>query len=366
MSHTVTIEPQFRAQAVKSIARPAPSGQVSPAEVSPDHILNVAFSFAASKAVLSAVELGVFTRLAGGGPQTMEELRLALGLHPRSARDFFDTLVALRFLERDDAGRYANTPAADLYLDRGKPTYLGGMLEMSNARLYKFWGNLTQGLKTGEPQNELRDEPDLFDRLYADPDLLRNFLAAMTGLSRTAGRAIAEKFDWTQYRTFVDVGCAQGAVPVEVALRHAHLRGGGFDLPQVRPVFDDFIRANDLSDRLAFYPGDMFKEPLPSADVLIMGHILHDWGMEAKRELLRKAYEALPPGGALIVHDAMIDDERRYNVGGLLMSLNMLIETRHGFDYTGADCRQWFEEAGFRAVRQEHLGGADSMVVGVK
>ena len=340
----------------------APEGK----SVSPDHLLNVAFSFAASKAALSAVELGVFTHIAAHGQQTAEELTAALGLHPRSARDFFDTLVALKFLDRDGAGRYRNTADADLYLDRAKPTYLGGMMEMANARLYKFWGNLTEGLKTGNPQNELRDEPDLFDRLYADPKLLRNFLEAMTGLSRTAGRAIADKLDWTAYRTVIDVGCAQGAVPVELALRHRHLRGGGFDLPSVRPVFEDFVRDNNLSDRLEFYPGDMFNEPLPKADVIVMGHILHDWGMDQKRLLVRKAYEALPAGGAFVVHDAMIDDERRTNVGGLLMSLNMLIETRHGFDYTGADCKQWLRDAGFRAVRQEHLGGPDSMVVGIK
>jgi SAM-dependent methyltransferase len=336
------------------------------APVSPDHLLNVAFSFAASKAVLSAVELGLFTHVAAHGPQTHDELRAALALHPRASLDFFDTLVALRFLDRDGAGRYRNTAEADLYLDRAKPTYLGGMMEMANARLYRFWGNLTAGLKTGEPQNELRDEPDLFDRLYADPQLLRNFLSAMTGLSRTAGRAIAEKFDWAAHSTVIDVGCAQGAVPVEVALRHPHLRGGGFDLPAVRPVFEGFVRDNGLADRLRFHPGDMFNEPLPRADVIVMGHILHDWGMEQKRLLVAKAYEALPTGGAFIVHDAMIDDARRENVGGLLMSLNMLIETRHGFDYTGADCKQWLRDAGFRTVRQEHLGGADSMVVGIK
>jgi SAM-dependent methyltransferase len=345
---------------------PRAEARAEAAPVSPDHLLNVAFSFAASKAVLSAVELGLFTHLAAHGPQTHDGLRAALSLHPRASLDFFDTLVALRFLERDGAGRYRNTAEADAYLDRAKPTYLGGMMEMANARLYKFWGNLTAGLKTGEPQNELRDEPDLFDRLYADPQLLQNFLSAMTGLSRTAGRAIAEKFDWAAYRTVVDVGCAQGAVPVEVALRHPHLRGGGFDLPAVRPVFEDFVRDNGLAERLRFYPGDMFNEPLPEADVIVMGHILHDWGMDQKRLLVAKAYEALPPGGAFIVHDAMIDDARRENVGGLLMSLNMLIETRHGFDYTGADCKQWLREAGFRTVRQEHLGGADSMVVGIK
>jgi SAM-dependent methyltransferase len=361
-----TLEQGSRSQAGLQRVNDTAAEAAAPNGVSPDHLLNVAFSFAASKAVLSAVELGVFTHLAEHGPETVGELTKTLSLHPRSARDFFDTLVALQFLDRDGLGRYRNTAAADLYLDRAKPTYLGGMMEMANARLYKFWGNLTEGLRTGTPQNELRDEPDLFDRLYADPQLLKNFLAAMTGLSRTAGRAIAEKLDWSKYQTVIDVGCAQGAVPIELALRHPHLRGGGFDLPAVRPVFEEFVKGNSLADRLTFYPGDMFNEPLPHADVIVMGHILHDWNLEQKLLLVRRAYEALPPGGAYVVHDAIIDDERRTNVGGLLMSLNMLIETRGGFDYTGADCGQWLRDAGFREVRQEHLGGPDSMVVGIK
>jgi SAM-dependent methyltransferase len=336
--------------------------------VTPDHLLEVAFSFAASKTLLSAVELGVFTRLAQG-PQTLAELISTFELHPRSARDFFDTLIALRVLERDgddDNARYRNTPEADEFLDRRKESYIGGMLEMANTRLYKFWGNLTEALKTGLPQNEIRNDEDLFAALYSDPDRLRGFLAAMTGLSLPTARAMAEKFDWRPYKTVIDIGCAQGCLPVQVALAHAHLTGGGFDLPQVRPIFEDYIRERQLSDRLAFYEGDMFKDPLPSADVLVMGHILHDWGMDAKLQLVRKAYEALPSGGAIIAYDAMIDDQRRTNLGGLLMSLNMLIETRDGFDYTGADCAQWLRGAGFRDVRVQHLHGADSMVIGIK
>jgi hypothetical protein len=331
----------------------------------PDHLMNIGFAFAASKALLSAVELGVFTRLAQN-PATVEELRKDLSLHSRSARDFFDTLVAIGVINRDDRGRYHNTPDSALYLDKAKDSYIGGLLEMGNARLYKFWGNLTEGLRSGQPQNELRDEPDLFDRLYADPKLLKHFLEAMTGISRPTARVIAEKFHWPAFGTFIDIGCAQGALPVEVARRHRHLSGGGYDLPQVQPVFDQFVENHGLSQRLQFYPGDMFQEPLPRADVLVMGHILHDWGLEAKLSLVRKAYEALPSGGALIVYDAMIDDDRRSNIGGLLMSLNMLIETREGFDYSGADCRKWLHDAGFRNIRQEPLGGPDSMVVGIK
>jgi hypothetical protein len=333
--------------------------------VTPDNIMQVGLGFWASKTLLSAVELGLFTELAKGA-MSAEAVGERLDLHTRSVRDFLDTLVSLRMLERDAEGLYSNTPESEMFLDRAKPSYLGGMLEMANTRLYPFWGSLTEALKTGRPQNEVRSSGNFFEALYADPARLEGFLSAMTGLSLGAARAIAQKFPWSDYQTFVDVGGAQGGVPVQVALAHSHLTGGNFDLPTVRPIFQKYVEGHGLAERLRFYPGDFFKDPLPSADVLVMGHILHDWNMEEKRLLLRKAFDALPSGGALIVYEALIDDDRRENTLGLLMSLNMLIETPGGFDYTGADCSGWMREAGFRQTRVEHLAGADSMVIGFK
>jgi cyclopropane fatty-acyl-phospholipid synthase-like methyltransferase len=237
---------------------------------------------------------------------------------------------------------------------------------MVNARLYAFWGSLTEGLRTGQPQNEAKSGGHLFNTLYGSPEGLESFLGGMTGLSLATAKAIAEKFPWQDYATFADVGCAQGAVPVTLARVHPHLRGLGFDLPVVQPVFENYARRQGVADRVRFQAGDFFKDPLPRADVLIMGHILHDWDLEQKRDLLAKAYAALPAGGALIVHEALIDDARRENVLGLLMSLNMLIETPGGFDFTGADCQGWMRTAGFRQTRVEHLVGPDSMVIGVK
>jgi hypothetical protein len=333
--------------------------------VSPEQIMRLGLGFWGSKTLLSAVELGLFTELARG-PRDAEAIGERLGLHPRGARDFLDALVSLGMLERDAAGLYANTPESDTFLDRAKPSYLGGMLEMANARLYPFWGSLTEALRTGRPQNEARRGGNFFEALYAEPARLEAFLSAMTGLSLAAARAIARQFPWRRYRTFFDIGGAQGGLPVEVALAHPHLTGGNFDLPGVGPVFERFVARHGLSDRLSFHPGDFFKDPLPSADVLVMGHILHDWDLGEKRVLLKRAYDALPEGGALIVYEALIDDDRRENTTGLLMSLNMLIETPGGFDYTGADCRGWMRDAGFRETRVEHLAGPDSMVVGIK
>jgi hypothetical protein len=321
-------------------------------------------AFWPSKTLLSAIEMGVFTELASGA-ERFEALSGRLGLHPRSARDFLDTLVALGFLTRD-GDRYANTVETDLFLDRHKPSYVGGILEMANARLYKFWGNLTEALRTGEPQNEVKSGgPGLFESLYADPARLKLFLAAMTGISHGANMVIAKAFPWKDYKTFVDVGTAQGDLAAQIALANPHLVGVGFDLPEVAPIFEEYVHAVGAG-RLTFSPGSFFEQDLPKADVVLMGHILHDWDLPTKQMLLKKAFDAIPRGGALIVYESIIDDERKTNAFGLMMSLNMLIETPGGFDYTGADCMGWMKAVGFSSMRVEHLVGPDSMVIGIK
>jgi len=334
--------------------------------VTPEKIMQIGLGFWGSKTLLSAVELGVFTYLAQG-PMAGDELAQAAGLHPRGARDFFDSLVAMGMLNRQD-GRYSNTHESNIFLDKNKPSYIGGMLEMANARLYEHWGSLTEGLRTGLPQNEAKGtgEQNSFNSLYSDPQRLRTFLGAMTGVSLGPAVAIARKFPWKNYRTFVDVGTAQGGLPTQVALAHEHVTGKGFDLPIVQPIFEEYVHSFGLQPRLRFHSGNFFEDPLPEADVLVMGHILHDWNLEGKMMLLSKAANALSKGGSLIVYDAVIDDDRRQNAHGLLMSLNMLIETAGGFDYTGADCCGWMKQAGFSETRVEHLVGPDSMVVGIK
>ncbi|MCA9520469.1 MAG: methyltransferase [Myxococcales bacterium] len=335
------------------------------APLTPAHIMQVGTAFWASKTLLSAVELGVFSELAKHPGEDLESLRGRLGLHPRSARDFFDALVALGFLQRDD-GKYRNTPETELFLDRKKPSYVGGLLEMANHRLYGFWGHLTEALRTGKPQNESRHGGDLFAELYADPARLKSFLEAMTGVSRGANMQIAAQPFWARYQTFADVGTAQGDLPVQIARANPHLQGIGFDLAEVAPIFEEYVEDHGLDERLTFVAGDFFAGELPRADVITMGHILHDWDLETKMMLLRKAHAALPEDGALVVYEALIDDERRHNAMGLMMSLNMLIETPGGFDFSGADCVGWMREVGFREATVHSLHGNEGIVVALK
>ena len=342
------------------------TASVSPdAQLSPEHIMQVGMGFWASKTLLSAIEMELFTQLAGH-PQDLETLRARAGLHPRSARDFFDALVALGFLERS-GGVYSNTPDSDAFLDKHKPSYVGGVLEMANARLYGFWNNLTEALRTGELQNEAKGGgAPFFEELYADPARLKQFAAAMSGISHGAALQIAAHFEWADYNTFADIGCAQGDTAVQIALANPHLTGCGFDLPELGPIFEEYVEHHGIADRLRFVPGDFFAGEMPAADVLVMGHVLHDWGLDEKRTLIAKAYDALPAGGALIAYESIIDDDRSKNAFGLLMSLNMLIETPGGFDYTAGECMEWMRAAGFSRARAEHLIGPDSMVVGIK
>ncbi len=349
---------KHRAEVVRGAATPAG------ATPSPDAIMRLGFGFWDAKTLLSAVELDVFTELAHG-PVDGETLRRRLGLQARGARDFFDALVALHMLDRRD-GAYANTADTDFYLDRNKPSYIGGILEMANGRIYPNWTALTTALRTGKPQKDAGHGGDPFTQRYADPAAMTEFLKGMTGVSLPNAAALAARFPWTRYRTVIDVGAAEGAVPVALAEAHPGLRGGGFDLPPVQPVFEAYVSAHGLADRLRFHAGDFLTGELPSADTLIMGHILHDWDLETKRTLLAKAHKALPKGGALVVYDQMIDDDRCRNAAGLLMSLNMLIATPGGFDYTSADCLVWMRQTGFTQAHVEPLRGPYSMAVAIK
>ena len=288
----------------------------------------------------------------------------------RSRRDFLDGLVALGFLERSGDGPdavYSNAADAAVFLDRNQPTYIGGLLEMANARLYRFWADLTEALRTGTPQNEVkRTGHSLFEDLYADPDRLEQFLDAMAGASAGNFHALAEKFDFSRYTTLTDVGGATGLLSTVVAQRHPHLRCTSCDLPVVRPIAERSIASAGVADRVSAVDLDFFTDPIPPADVVTMGMILHDWDLDQKMHLIRAAYDALPDGGAFIAVEAIIDDARRANVFGLMMSLNMLIETGGGFDYTGADFGAWCREVGFRDIEVVPLAGPGSAAIAYK
>lgn len=335
----------------------------------PSHIMQTATAFWASKVLLTAVELDLFTTL-GDGTMSASQLGKALGLHPRGTYDFFDALVALKFLDRDGdgpEGQYKNTPQTAAFLNKKSRTYIGGMPKMLNARLFGFWNDLGTALKTGQPQNEVKHGgKSLFEELYSNEESLSQFLDAMAGLQAANFTLLAEKFDFSKYKTVCDVGGALALLSRIVGARHQHLTFNSFDLPPVAPLAQKQIAAAGMEKRIKVTTGDFFKDELPKADVITMGNILHDWNLENKKKLIQKAYDALPEGGAFIAIENLIDDARRENAFGLLMSLNMLIELGDAFDYTSAEFREWCSEAGFKHFEFINLAGPTSAAVAYK
>ena len=338
-------------------------------QINPSHIMQIGMGFWASKTLLTAVKLEIFTKL-GEGTLSGEELGSQLGLHERGVWDFLDALVSLGFLNREGTGKealYSNTEETAVFLNKNSQQYIGGILEMSNDRLYKFWDDLEEGLKTGEPQNEIKHTgKTIFEKIYASPEKLKQFINAMSGIQMGNFIALAKTFDFSQYNTLCDMGGASGLLSIQVALNHEHMNCITFDLPPVELIAKETIEKFGLSSRISVASGDFFEDDFPKADVIVMGNVLHDWNLEKKKLLIRKVYDSLPEGGAFIVIENIIDDERRKNTFGLLMSLNMLIEVGDGFDFTGADFDSWAKEIGFKETTLMPLAGPTSAAIALK
>ena len=342
--------------------------------LNPSKIMQIGMGFWASKALLVAVKLGLFTLLAPK-PLAGAEIkqRLGLGCSDRHVYDWLDTLLSLGFLQRAgllEHARYSNAPDTDVFLDKNKKSYMGGILEMTNNRVYKFWDSLEDGLRSGKMQNEGKDKEggnmEFFAQLYADDAKLREFIDAMSGIQTGNFIALVNKFDFSKYATMLDVGGADGWLSIQVCLRHKHIRCISFDLPAVEPLGKQKVAQFHLSERIEVVSGDLLKDNFPGAELITMGNILHGFDEAAKQSIVQKTYDSLPEGGAFMAIENIIDNERRQNTFGLLMSLHMLIENGDAFDYTADDFERWVKAAGFKRVELIPLTGAASAIVAYK
>ncbi len=333
--------------------------------LTPIPLLQMISGFWASKTLASAVELELFTRLSGKGA-TIEETVKLFGLHPRPAEMLLAGCAALGLLEKHGP-RYRNSPLSEEFLARGKPYYFGGFVTMLDKRLYLPWNRLTEALKTNRAQT-WRDQPGLFEAMAADPEEQRIFTQAMHSFSVISGKAVAEAFDFSRYRQLLDVGGGSGAYCIEATRRYPHIRATVFDIAPALQIAKEKIAEAGFADRVQTQVGDFFHEDLPrGSDVILLSMILHDWGPEKDRMILRKCFEALPSGGAVIVAELMMDDDKTGPPPAALMSLNMLIETE-GRNYTWAEYTEWLKEAGFRQIRRIPIvaAGANGILVGHK
>ena len=327
-------------------------------------IMQVGLGFWASKTLLAAAKLGLFTHLGQKNALTVEQVRQRLELHGYGLRDFLDSLLSMGFLEREGTGTdatYRNTPETAYFLDKAQPDYLGSFLEMANDREYLFWADLEEALRTGKPQNEIKATGmESFAAIYQKS--VREFAEAMTGLQLGSFRAFVSAFDFSPYRTMLDLGGSAATLSVLAAGAYPHLHCVSYDMPAVEPIAKETIEKHGLAGRVTAQSGNFFADPLPPADLISMNNILSSFNLKSKKLLLRRSYEALPPGGVLCAIELVMDDERKHNTLALLMSLNMVIESDGGFNYTMADFKEWAAEAGFARTRLLPLEGVPTSI----
>lgn len=323
---------------------------------SAEAILRLGNAFCESQALLTAAELDVFGAL-HGRPATAGEVAAGLGLPGRGVRDLLDLLTGLGLLVRE-GGHYRNSAAADAHLVPGRAEYVGGFLRGARANLYPVWGGLTETLRTGEPRTGAAE----FAEMFTDPDAVARYAGIQDGVLRPLVSQIVELVDWAARRSVLDVGGCQGTLMAALVHAHAGLEGHVFDLPGMRPVFDERMRATGAGDRVRFHAGDFFADPLPAADVVVLGHVLHNWDLGRREHLVRSAFAALPPGGLLVVHDRMLDDEKPV-VDNLVASLMMALVTQEGAEYPVSELVELAGGAGFGSVTSHPLGTNETLVI---
>lgn len=324
-------------------------------------ILRLGNAFCDAKALLTAVELDLFTQLqeAPNGGATAEEIKERLSLHGRGLSDFLDLLVALDVLERHD-GVYRNAPGAAKHLVRTGDAYVGGFLLRSSRNLYPAWGRLQEALRTGKQQSGSH-----YDEVTQNPAILRQFIGSMDAFTNVLGAQLIEAFDWSGFTSVLDVGGARGNLCSQIVQAQPHLAGHVFDLPEMAPFAKELAEELGIPGKVEFHGGSFFSDPLPQAEIVVLGHVLHDWDPSQRSYLIHKAYDAVLPGGTLLVYDRMLDDEPEH-AENLVISLDMLLVTDGGSEYPAAEIVGYAEHAGFASTEVKLLGDYDTLVVARK
>ena len=315
----------------------------------PAIVLDLLEAFRRSKTMFAAHALGVFDALAAK-PQSAVELAAALKADAGALERLLDACVGLQLLAHSPAG-YANTPTATTYLTSSSPDRLSGYVSYSNAVMWKLWAHLEDGVREGSHrwQQAYGWDGPIFGNLFRTPEARREFLLGMHGYGRISSPHVVAAFDLSGFRTLCDLGGATGHLAMAACERYPQMRGIVFDLPEVVPMAAEMIAASPVADRVSTASGDFFTDELPPADLYALGRILHDWTEAKSLKLLAKIYAALPPGGALLIAEKMLTDDRSGGHWARMQNLNMLLVTE-GQERTLAQYAELLARVGFRDV----------------
>lgn len=336
----------------------------------PSLILELIQAFRRSKVMFTAVSLGIFDRLEAG-PAESAVLAAKLRCHESSLGRLLNACVGLGLLEKDllekKESAYRNTEVASQYLVSGSLASLAGYIKYSDRSLYALWGNLEEAVHEGTHRWEhaFGDKNALFSHFFRDEESTRSFLAGMHGFGQLSSPKVVTAFDLTRFKHLVDLGGATGHLAIEACKIYPGLQATVFDLPAVERFAEEHIRDADLNGRVRFQAGDFFQEDLPAADLYSLGRILHDWSEAKIRHLLEKIFRFLPPQGALLIAEALLNEEKTGPLHASLQDLNMLVCTE-GRERSAAEYRELLLSAGFSSVEYRQTGAPVDAILAIK
>jgi len=327
---------------------------------SPNPILELLDAFRRSKVMFAAEALGIFERLAHQSA-TAETLAAEFHLHPGALTRLLDTLVAMNLLDPAN-GAYTNAPATNEYLVRSSPRSMTGYVRYSNDILFRLWANLEDAVREGThrwPQTFNLEGP-IFSSFFKTDEAMRTFLAGMHGFGTMSSPRVVDAFDLSHHETLCDLGGATGHLVAAACDRYPKLQGILFELPRVISFAMEYPHP-----RVKLHAGDFFTDPLPPADLYSLGRILHDWTEEKIYFLVMKIYAALPPGGALLIAEKLLHDDKQGPLPANLQSINMLLCTE-GQERSLPEYRKILLTAGFSSVEGRRTGSPVDAILAVK
>jgi acetylserotonin N-methyltransferase len=328
-------------------------------------VLELIHAFRRSKAMFTAVRLGIFDQLASA-PQSASQLAARLTLHAGALKRLLDGCVSLTLLEHEGE-LYRNSPTAARFLVTGSPATLAGYVSYSDQSLYQLWGGLEDAIREGTNRwtAVFGNRARLFDHYFRNESSTRSFLAGMHGFGQTTSALVVRAFDLSRFRHLVDLGGATGHLALAACLAYPEMKATVLDLPVVEKFALEHISDSPVATRIQFVAADFFADDLPPADLYALGRILHDWDDPRINILLNKISIKLPPGGGLLVAETLLNEDRSGPVQSLMQDLNMLVCT-DGRERTESEYSALLQAAGFATVEFHHTGGLVDAILAVK
>ena len=347
-------------------------------------IMQMATGFWVSKTLMTAVELGVFTKISAyekdndSTSLTLAEFQNIIGIQERRPAEAFTTaLVSLGLLKLNKKNNgektFANSEVSSMFLDKSKSTYIGDVVTMFDERLYKRWDKLSQALKTNKPIGEKQGEDieSIFDKAKSNQEIeqLQKFTHAMYGVSLGPAMALAKNVDFSKHKKMMDIGGGSGVYAIQVVAQRANnMSAVVLDSEPVCRVANEYIQQYNLQDKVQTMTFDFFKDQLPNdCDVAFLSHVLHIFDRDKNITLLKKIYDSLPnENGIIIISEWLLNDEKTGPIPSALMGLTMIIENSGGRGYSYSEILQMLTEVGFKNIERRPLIEPAEVVIGYK